>query len=61
MGSGGSESSSSIVRSMISANSRFLDVVGIKGCILGRDGVFEDIEDCVAATGRDCGLVICGR
>ncbi len=61
MGSGGSKSSSSMVRSMISAKSRFLDVVGPKGCARGRGVVFEDIEDCVAIMGKDCKLVVCGR
>lgn len=61
MSCGGSKSSSSIVRSMISLKSRFLDVVGSKGWVPERGGVFEESKGCVAAMGKDCELVICGR
>ena len=61
MGSGGSKSSWSMVRSMISTKSRFLDVVGLKGLFSYGGSVFGGIEGCVAAMGKDCELVICGR
>ena len=61
MNFGGSKSSSSIVRSIISPKSRFLDVVGLKACVPGSGSVFEDTKGCGAVIGKDCELVICGR
>lgn len=58
MGSGGSKSSSSIVRSMISPNSRFLDVAGQKVCVLSEVDVLKGTKGCGAAIGKDCELVI---
>lgn len=46
---------------MISPKGRFLDVVGPKDCVSGAGVVFERIKGCVAAMGKDCELMICGR